>query len=321
MFRNRFFSTDFELSSGGPWLSRAAFLLNLFPPYNKLCSLWALFCGRCVPTSKVAQSVSERLMRHGFLFGALRHLSPEDRTAFANAMVLPTKRREKPLLACTPAALEAATRIGQHGFAHLGSFSASDPRAVVEYFRAQNGYRSQVPLQSDGVLRQFDVDTLCDTPEERYFCFSARTSLACPQIRQIADSAELRQVAAAYLGFVPELFSVNTMATIKGTADHYVMRMHRDQDAFASLTFFVYWTDVGPKNGATIFIPGSHLSSKADRSQQVSLSGRAGDIFALDTFGLHAGNSAVESFRLATWFRFGSSPNLATIQDPALVPR
>jgi hypothetical protein len=130
----------------------------------------------------------------------------------------------------------------------------------------------------------------------------------------------LREIAAAYLGFAPDLYSVNTIATSKGSSDHYVMRMHRDYDAFACLTFFVCWTDVAPDNGATIYLPGSHKSANIDATTKVYLSGAAGEVFAVDTFGLHSGNRDVADLRLTTWIRFGSIPNLGTIQDPDLVP-
>jgi hypothetical protein len=98
------------------------------------------------------------------------------------------------------------------------------------------------------------------------------------------------------------------------------MRMHRDYDAFASVTFFIYWTDVAADNGATIYIPHSHRSSQVDPNRRAYLTGQAGQVFALDTFGLHAGNKSIVGYRFATWCRFGSAPNLATIQDPDLVP-
>lgn len=322
MLRNRFLSGDATLRSDHrPWLDRAVFVLNFFPPYNWTCSLWALFCGRCVPNSTSAAIISWALMKRDFLFGALRHLSPEDRTAFASAVVLPRARKNHrpPLISEEARAL--ATEIGRTGFANLGQqISREEARSAVGYFSQQSGYCSQTPLQSDGRRQQFDVAALKDQSADRYFCFSSKTSLMCPQVKAIIDNPMLREVAAGYLGFMPELFNVNTIATVSGESEHYVMRLHRDFDAFASITFFVYWTDVSANNGATLFVPGSHLSSKVDTSHLVPLSGGAGEIFGIDPFGLHAGNRSVDGLRLATWFRYGLKPNLATIQDPDLVP-
>jgi hypothetical protein len=130
----------------------------------------------------------------------------------------------------------------------------------------------------------------------------------------------LRKIAATYLGFTPVMYSVNTIVTNAGDDAHYVMRMHRDQDAFACVTFFVCWTAVAARNGATIYVPRSHVSSEVDVSKPTYLEGSAGEVFCVDTFGLHSGNREVTGPRFATWIRFGSAPNLGTVQDPDLVP-
>ena len=320
MLRNRFFSSDPVLRSDErPWLDRVVFVLNFFPPYTWLCSLWALFCGRCVPDSAWAGGVSRAMMRRGLLFGALRHLSPEDRTKFNVAIIRRAASRARPIGEVSDRARALALEIGRTGFTSLGPmFSRESAQAAVQFFRGQNGYRSQTPLQSDGILRPFGSSG--DESNVRYFCFPLKTSLLCPQVRDVIGSPLLHEVAAAYLRFMPVLFAVNTFASLGGESDHYVMRMHRDFDDFMSVTFFVYWSDVSAENGATIYIPGSHLSSNIDLSQRAFLSGAAGEVFGIDTFGLHAGNKSVHGYRLATWFRFGGCPNLATIQDPGLVP-
>jgi hypothetical protein len=321
MLRNRYLSGDSALTHREtPLIEQLVFLLNFFPPYNMTCWLWAKICGHGARGSAVAMGISRFLMRRGFLYGALRHLSPEDRSAFAEAALLPVLKKTQPAPVVSPQAKSIAADLARTGFISLGNLiPRNDADEAVRYFRAQKGYASQTPLQSDGVLRPFDDFINQERVAERYFCYSAKTSLACSQVQNVVNNGLLREVAAAYLGFTPTLFSVNTIATIKGSADHYVMRMHRDYDAFASVTFFVYWTDVGADNGATIYIPHSHLSSNVPDGKAF-LTGQAGQIFALDTFGLHAGNKSVTDFRLATWCRFGSTPNLASVQDPDLVP-
>ena len=196
-----------------------------------------------------------------------------------------------------------------------------DVGAALSYFAGEKGYMAQTPLQSDGVLRRFDVNRLVAEKSSRYFCFAPSTSLACEQVMRIVENPLLSEIANGYLGFAPHLYSINTFATIAGESDHYVMRLHRDYDDFRALTFFVCWTSTRADDGATLFVPGSHLRSDVDLKRLVPLAGEAGAVFAVDTFGLHAGNRAVESFRIASWIRFGSIPNLATIQDGWLVPR
>jgi hypothetical protein len=322
MVRNRLFSSDPVLRNDqtSP-LERLAFVLNFFPPYNFACWLWIKLVTRRGDSAGGLDTVSWRLMQHGFLFGALRHISPEDRTNFARTTVAPALRRQRGSVTAGTQAGAAADQVARDGFLGLGPLlSRQEADAAVAYFRGQSGYPSQTPLQSDGVLQPFDEHALRADGAGRYFCFSSRTSLACPQVATLTRHPVLREIAAAYLGFAPDLYSVNTIATSKGSSDHYVMRMHRDYDAFACLTFFVCWTDVAPDNGATIYLPGSHKSRNVDATTKVFLSGAAGEVFAVDTFGLHSGNRDVADLRLTTWIRFGSIPNLGTIQDPDLVP-
>lgn len=322
MLRNRLLSSNPVLRSAHTTrLERVVFVLNFFPPYNLACWLWIKLCIGAARGSDTASAVSWWLMRRGLLFGALRQLSPEDRLAFADAIVRPELSRARPAAVPEAAARASADSLLRTGYARLGPMmSESDARAGVQYFFGQQGYASQTPLQSDGVLRDCDPRLLMEKGQDRYFCFSSRTSLACPQVKALLGDGRLRSIAAAYLGFMPELYSINTIVTNQGDEAHYVMRMHRDQDAFACVTFFVCWTEVSANNGATIYVPRSHVTSDVDVGRPDYLEGRAGEVFGVDTFGLHSGNKNVTGPRFATWIRYGSAPNLGTIQDPDLVP-
>lgn len=321
LMRNRFFlrdplAPDTRTKTG----ETIIFFLNLFPPYNLLCWLWIKVYVGGLSGSRLATVCSRYLVRHGLLFGGLRHLTPEDKRAFALKAVLP--RATSPPSQVKPELKSLVSELRRTGYADLGSlFSPEAADAVVRFFRSQKGYLAQNPMQSDGVLQQLDVEHLSSGANERYFCYPPSTSLRCPEVAAVVNNKRLSDLATAYLGFLPHLYSVNTFGTIKGSADHYVMRMHRDYDDFLSLTFFVYWTNVRGDNGATVYVPKSHLSSGEGNDAPVYLSGQAGSLFALDTFGLHAGNKSVDMLRLATWIRFGSIPNLATIQDGWLIPR
>jgi hypothetical protein len=93
------------------------------------------------------------------------------------------------------------------------------------------------------------------------------------------------------------------------------MRWHRDADDFRALAFFVTWTPAKATDGATAYVRGSHVSSKVDRADAIHLEGEAGTVYAIDTFGLHAGNRRVDDMRLVTWFRYGRMPNTTVFQD------
>lgn len=60
-------------------------------------------------------------------------------------------------------------------------------------------------------------------------------------------------------------------------------------------------------------MPGSHLNHVG--TDGIYLEGNAGSVFAVDTYGLHAGNKLIESNRLVTWIRYGRIPNVAYICD------
>ncbi len=322
MLRNRLLSSNPMLrSSHTSLLERTVFLLNFFPPYNLACWLWIRMCTRLAPNVGFAGRASWWLMRRAFLFGGLRHLSPEERTAFANAIVVPVLARTSPPIEADPETRASVALLKERGFVGLGPLVSSiDAKAAVDYFCSQEGYASQTPLQSDGVPRKCDPENLMTKGQDRYFCFSSQTSLACPQVAALLSEGRLREIAAAYLGFTPVMYSLNTIVTNEGDDAHYVMRMHRDQDAFSCVTFFVCWTAVAARNGATIYVPRSHVSSDVDVSKPTYLEGSAGEVFCVDTFGLHSGNREVTGPRFATWIRFGSAPNLGTVQDPDLVP-
>lgn len=302
-------------------LERVVFVLNFFPPYNLACWLWIRLCTRLASHGTFASNASWWLMHRAFLFGGLRHLGPEERTAFANAVVVPMLARTSPPIESDAETRDSVALLRKLGFVGLGQLiSPADAKAAVDYFCSHEGYASQTPLQSDGILRKCEPQNLMKKGQERYFCFSSQTSLACPQVADLLSDGRLRNIAAAYLGFTPVMYSVNTIVTNQGDDAHYVMRMHRDQDAFACVTFFVCWTAVSAKNGATIFVPRSHASSSVDVANPTYLEGNAGEVFCVDTFGLHSGNREVTGPRFATWIRYGSAPNLGTIQDPDLVP-
>lgn len=321
LIRNRFgLASTLGNNQRPPTSDVIVFFLNLFPPYNFLCYLWVKACAAWRSDVTLCTRISRYLLRRGFLFGALRHLKPEDRSKFAEKVIVPPAvPRVGSLSSAAEAAVEELARVG---FVNLGMLASSgDVEAALSYFADQSGYLAQTPLQSDGIVRQFDAKRFVAEKSSRYFCFTPSTSLACEQVVKIVKDPLLVEIARAYLNFSPYLYSVNTFATIAGDSDHYVMRLHRDYDDFRSLTFFVYWTTARADDGATLFVPRSHVSSAVDPQRAVQLAGEAGTVFALDTFGLHAGNRSVETFRVATWIRFGSIPNLATVQDGWLVPR
>ncbi len=105
------------------------------------------------------------------------------------------------------------------------------------------------------------------------------------------------------------------MLTKNSKLKNYVVNMHTDFDSANMIVFFVYWTDVSKKNGATRILPGSHLylhdrklPCYIDESLTKYLEDREGAVFAIDTWALHSANSNISLPRLVTWIRFSSMP-------------
>src|SRR5581483_3545603 len=192
--------------------------------------------------------------------------------------------------------------------------SPAQAQAVVDYFYAARAYDSQVPLNSS--FQTFPVRDIlaANGALGDYFSFTPDVSVGCPAVAALLRHPVFLRMARQYLGGQPRVYSINTMLTVPSASKHQVTTVHRDFDDYKQLTFFIYWTATGPKNGATYFVPRSHVEPQA-RDSGIFLEGRAGSVFALDTFGLHRGNDQVEVPRLTTWIRFGHLPNFAYYSD------
>jgi hypothetical protein len=169
-----------------------------------------------------------------------------------------------------------------------------------------NGYNSQVPMSSS--LVKMKVNNLSN-----YFSLSPNEPKLFKYYKFILTNEKLKKTLKDYFGFKPKLYSINTMITNKCIIKHPVTELHRDYDDKNFLALFVYWTSVSKNDGATIFLPGSHLGKK--NKKQIYLSGEQGSAYLADTFALHAGNKAIKKTRVVTWFRFGERSNLVHFVD------
>ena len=105
------------------------------------------------------------------------------------------------------------------------------------------------------------------------------------------------------------------MLTKHSKSENYVNNLHYDFDCASCVTFFIYWTNVSKLNGATRLLPGSHLflhdrrlANYVNKPSLKYIEDKAGGLYALDTWALHAGNSNITSPRLVTWIRFSFMP-------------
>jgi len=211
----------------------------------------------------------------------------------------------------------ALVDLNEKGYADITSIvgiTSDEIAEVKKYFLSSEvAYDSQVPIWSSLIPRR--VSDLTKLDSVSYISFPIDYSLGSKVVRRIASSSALKDISTSYLGFSGSLYGVNTMLTKQCEIPHGVTNLHRDYDDFLFLTFFIYWTETTKENGATYFVPGSHLNNVG--TEGIYLEGRAGSVFAVDSYGLHAGNKFIQSERLVTWIRYGRIPNVAYVTDKA----
>ena len=135
-------------------------------------------------------------------------------------------------------------------------------------------------------------------------------------VKKLCRTESIWNMARKYLNSNEvKIYTINTMLSKKSTTKYYVTNFHVDFDCANMVTFFVYWTDTSKLNGSTRIFPGSHLllydrmlASYVSEPLIEYIEGKAGSVFAVDTWALHAGNPNIVSPRLVTWIRFSSMP-------------
>jgi hypothetical protein len=143
---------------------------------------------------------------------------------------------------------------------------------------------------------------------------------ALEKLHRIALDPRLLGLAGAYFGCKPTLDCILAWWSFSGNdAAQDAELFHRDNDSLRFLKLFVYLTDVGQENGPHVFVRGSHTSRKllarrrltdeevgaAFAPQEVAtMTGRAGDAFIEDTYGIHKGQLPMSGTRLLVQVRY-----------------
>ena len=287
-----------------------SFLLIINPIFNKLFCHWF---SNVNGINSFNLRIIKKLINNGIGFGAIRHITPENRNKFSYIVLNTNKIKYKKN---TKEILQIIDSLIIKGFAKLPiHLSTNEIFYIQEYFGKCSFYNSQVYAQSNNKEVNLDWRKINNfNSTKRNFCFKQIDTVKYLNENPIINFQYLKQIADLYCGFNTSLYELNTFGTFPGEENSYVMRKHRDYDDFKFLTFFVAWTKTTEDDGATLFAPGTHTSSKLSK-EMIPLSAEAGEIFALDTFGFHAGNSKVINPRLTSWIRYGNPINLATIQN------
>ena len=194
---------------------------------------------------------------------------------------------------------------------------------TVAYFYNQKIYTSHVPFNDIFPNKLIGVEEFLNTKDCNYGSFDIQTSLNSSVVKKICSTELIWNIAKKYLHSNDiKIYSINTMLTKQSKSENYVTNLHFDFECASKVTFFIYWTDVSKLNGATRLFPGSHLFLHDRRLASYTgehllkyIEGKAGEIYALDTWALHAGNPNITSPRLVTWIRFSSMPSQAYYLD------
>ena len=192
-------------------------------------------------------------------------LLPAVLRAIQNRVDWPTRAALGKALADTfaqqhPADPQAADAAALAGLRKLGicpapvGIGASQCSDVVAYFNATRCYAAHVPAYSDGAAKPVSEVSQAAT----YGSYTLADSLRAPHIAEFAFHPAVLALAAAYLGCLPSLYSINTFWTFPVGRPGLSHEFHRDEDDYRFMVVFIYWTAVEPGEGEFYFIEGTH---------------------------------------------------------------
>ncbi len=151
-------------------------------------------------------------------------------------------------------------------------------------------------------------------------------------LHDLASDPRILDLAAGYFGCRPYLDSIQAWWSLSGHDQaEEAENFHRDNDSIRFLKFFIYLTDVGEVNGPHVYVAGSHTSGKllerrrltdeevreAFGSDVLCMTGRAGDAFIEDTYGIHKGQLPMAGRRLLVQFRYSLTETI--FRSPVIV--
>lgn len=157
-------------------------------------------------------------------------------------------------------------------------------------------------------------DSDARNPESHIAHHNARDIVNAPYLFQLANDPRVLDIAAAFLGCKPTLGYLATWwSYYTENGAQQAEQFHRDVDDWRFLKLFVYLTDVGTKNGPHVYVTHSSASAKLTEIRRfddaevvaafgqnnvLELTGRAGEGFFEDTYGIHKGQPVQEERRL-----------------------
>ncbi len=204
-------------------------------------------------------------------------------------------------------------------------------------------------------LTREQVASLDQVPvDKNYACYDFLDLWSSPGLIQYAAQDKFLDLAQAYLGCTPTLYSINAFWSLPNRPPHKASQVfHRDWDDYRSVAFFTQLTPVdSPEDGAHYYVETSHDIHKFERTLQEQgveaedvkalstlderiiapvamklfkhsarrFDGPAGQSFCTDGYGLHRAEVPQTRPRLLLWIRFGNFFNDSTYaMDPTRV--
>lgn len=182
-------------------------------------------------------------------------------------------------------------------------------------------YPGHVLSQGDGYGRDYEWAQAHETTSHRM-----EDVVRAPYFLDFALS--FTDLAEAYLGSFPRLYSLNAFWTRPGLGDPdpNIQEWHRDRDDRKFLVLFLYGSDVlADEDGPHCFARGTHRMNDGKHREPAGepverVYGPAGTFFFADTSGLHRGIKPVRGERLLAWARWGVSDPPASYGWDGLSP-
>ena len=170
-----------------------------------------------------------------------------------------------------------------------------------------------------------------NSPEATCYVLTPDDATEIPEVQELMSDLSLIAVAQNYLKSKPIFSAVNiTWSAVKKDQpdQQAAQEFHWDMERIRWLRFFIYLTDVGPKNGPHCFIKGSHRTGAVPpellklgyvrHSDETILqtygkdafcefNGARGTIIAEDSRGFHKGKMLTEGDRLLLAFELSNT--------------
>jgi len=231
---------------------------------------------------------------------------------------------------------EASTVLAT-GCASLGR-TMTDPEvgAIHAHLRNKPVLLAHVPGPATEQVASIDLVP----PDRNYACYNSLDLWSSPGLIEFATQDRFIDLAQAYLGCTPTMYSLNAFWSFPNREPHKASQVfHRDWEDYRSLVIFTQLTPVDlPEDGAHYYVETSHDVAKFEqtlRGQEIApadiealsvrdetviaplamtlfkntsrrFDGPAGQSFCTDGYGLHRAEVPRTRPRLLLWIRFGN---------------